>query len=72
MMEKGTVKWYSEEKGWGFLRRSGGPDVFVHVRHVLDQAPLAAGEWVSFEVRVTPRGLAAFNVRRDFGAQDGA
>jgi cold shock protein len=62
----GTVKWFSQEKGYGFLEQEGGPDVFVH--HSVIQGSgfktLNEGERVEFDVIEEPKGLKAQNVVR--------
>ncbi len=62
---QGTVKWFSNEKGFGFISREGGEDVFVH--HTAIQAEgyrsLTEGQAVEFEVTQGPKGLQAANVR---------
>jgi cold shock CspA family protein len=62
----GTVKWFSQEKGYGFLQQEGGPDVFVH--HTAIQGSgfrtLHEGERVEFDVIEEPKGLKAQNVVR--------
>ena len=66
MREQGIVKWFNNEKGYGFIQRASGADVFVH--HTAIQAEgfrtLAEGEMVEFEVIQGPKGLQAANVRR--------
>jgi cold shock protein len=62
----GTVKWFSQEKGYGFIEQEGGPDVFVH--HSVIQGSgfktLNEGERVEFDVIEEPKGLKAQNVVR--------
>jgi CspA family cold shock protein len=63
-MVKGTVKWFNERKGFGFLSREDGSDVFVH--HTSIQAEgfktLSEGQEVEFEVQDGPKGPQAVNV----------
>ncbi len=65
-MAEGTVKWFSEKKGFGFISQEEGEDVFVH--HSSIDMPgfktLAEGDRVSFEVEEADRGLKAKNVRK--------
>ena len=64
-MATGTVKWFNADKGYGFISQPGGADVFVH--HSAIQADgfrtLEEGQQVEFEVKDTPKGLLAENVR---------
>ncbi|MHB8511374.1 MAG: cold-shock protein [Actinomycetota bacterium] len=64
-MAEGTVKWFSNEKGYGFLSRADGDDVFVH--HSAIQAEgyrsLSEGQKVEFEIVDGPKGKQAANVR---------
>ena len=66
-METGTVKWFNDAKGFGFITREGGPDVFVH--HSAIQAngfrSLSEGDRVQFDVVQGPKGAQAANVRRE-------
>ena len=65
-MAEGTVKWFSERKGYGFIEQENGKDVFVHYSSV--DMPgfktLIEGERVSFEMEEGDRGPVAKNVKR--------
>ena len=65
-MEKGTVKWFNDSKGFGFIAREQGPDVFVHHTAIAGSGhrTLQEGERVEFEVQAGPKGPQAANVRR--------
>ena len=65
-MAKGTVKWFNDAKGYGFISRSTGDDVFVHFSSIQGDGfrTLAEGDEVEFELRETERGLQAANVTR--------
>jgi cold shock protein len=64
MTEQGTVKWFNNEKGYGFISRENGPDVFVHYTAILSEGyrTLNEGDRVSFEVVEGQKGLQARNV----------
>ena len=63
-MEQGTVKWFSNEKGYGFIEREGGDDVFVHFSAIEMDGfkTLTEGQRVQFEVVKGPKGAQAANV----------
>ncbi len=65
-MANGTVKWFNDAKGYGFISQEGGEDVFVH--HTAIQMDgfrtLKEGERVEFDVTQGPKGLQAANVLR--------
>jgi CspA family cold shock protein len=63
-MEKGTVKWFNGAKGYGFISRTGGEDVFVHFKEIKGDGykNLNEGDSVQFEVTQGPKGLQATNV----------
>lgn len=65
-METGTVKWYNENKGYGFINRESGPPVFVHHTAIYAEGfrTLNEGDVVEFDVQKGPKGLQASNVRR--------
>jgi CspA family cold shock protein len=65
-MANGTVKWFNDAKGFGFISQEGGEDVFVH-HTAIDMdgfRTLKEGERVVFEVNQGPKGLQAANVRK--------
>jgi CspA family cold shock protein len=64
MKETGTVKWFNDSKGFGFITRENGPDVFVHHSAIQGEGfrSLAEEQAVEFEVTQGPKGLQAQNV----------
>lgn len=65
-MARGTVKWFNEKKGFGFIQQEGGPDVFVHFSAIKGDGfkTLAEGQAVEFEVIEDTKGAKAQNVVR--------
>lgn len=65
-MEQGTVKWFNAEKGFGFIEREGGDDVFVHFSAIQSEGfkSLDEGQKVTFEVEQGQRGPQATNVQK--------
>ncbi len=63
---QGTVKWFNNAKGWGFIRQETGPDVFVHYSQISGDGfrTLREGEVVQFELREGPKGPLAEKVVR--------
>ena len=63
-MAEGTVKWFNESKGFGFIAREDGEDVFVHHTAIQGNGfkTLAEGQAVTFDVDKGPKGLRAINV----------
>ena len=64
LKEQGTVKWFNASKGFGFIQRQSGEDVFVHFSAIQMEGykSLNEGQAVEFEVRKGPKGLQAENV----------
>jgi CspA family cold shock protein len=64
-MEQGTVKWFNDAKGYGFISRQSGEDVFVHFSAIQSNGfrSLKEGQAVSFTVEKGPKGLQATNVQ---------
>ena len=65
-MSTGTVKWFNDAKGYGFITVENGPDVFVHHSSILGEGfkSLAEGQKVSFEIVKGQKGLQASNVTK--------
>jgi cold shock protein len=63
-MTKGTVKWFNESKGFGFITKEDGEDVFVHHTSISGSGfkSLTEGQAVEFDVEKTPKGPRATNV----------
>ncbi|EEW54126.1 cold-shock protein [Limosilactobacillus antri] len=66
-MEQGTVKWFNNDKGYGFISRESGDDVFVHFSAIQGEGfkSLDEGQKVTFDVEEGDRGLQAVNVVKD-------
>jgi len=66
MLEEGIVKWFNDKKGYGFIQRNDGADLFVHYSSINMSGfrTLTEGEKVAFEVEENERGYAAKNVMR--------
>jgi CspA family cold shock protein len=65
-MERGTVKWFNNAKGYGFITRESGQDLFVHFKSIVGEGyrSLKQGEMVEFDVEEGEKGLQAISVRR--------
>lgn len=66
-MNKGTVKWFSAEKGYGFITGENGGDVFVHFSGIAGEGfkSLEEGQAVSYDLTEGPRGMQAVNVVKE-------
>lgn len=65
-MEQGTVKWFNADKGYGFISRESGDDVFVHFSAIQEEGfkSLDEGQAVNFDIEEGNRGLQAANVTK--------
>jgi len=65
-MQEGTVKWFNNKKGWGFIQKQDGGDVFVHYSAIRGDGykSLAEGDKVRFEVEDAAKGPSAINVEK--------
>ncbi|MEE9276706.1 MAG: cold-shock protein [bacterium] len=65
-MPEGTVKWFNDSKGYGFIEQEGADDIFVHFSAIQEEGfkSLKEGERVNFEIVQGPKGLQAANVVR--------
>ena len=65
-MANGTVKWFNATKGYGFISRESGDDVFVHFKAIIGDGykTLKEGDRVQFEVEQGPKGLQAAKVKK--------
>jgi CspA family cold shock protein len=65
-MEKGTVKWFNSAKGYGFIKRESGEDLFVHFKSIVGEGykSLKEGDAVQFDVEQGAKGLQAVNVSK--------
>jgi cold shock protein len=65
LVATGTVKWFSSEKGYGFISQDGGPDVFVHFSAIQGEGyrSLEENQQVEFDLTEGPKGPQAANVR---------
>jgi cold shock protein len=65
-MEKGTVKWFNDKKGFGFITPESGPDVFVHHTAIVSDGfrSLSEGDKVEFEIVNGAKGPGAANVKK--------
>jgi CspA family cold shock protein len=64
--EKGVVKWFNDKKGYGFISRESGNDIFVHHSSIVSEGfrSLKEGEQVEFSVKQDDKGQAAVDVRK--------
>ncbi len=64
-MSNGTVKWFNDRKGFGFIEQQNGPDVFVHHSGIVSNGfkSLDEGDQVTFDIEQGPKGPSATNVK---------
>lgn len=64
-MANGTVKWFNEKKGYGFIEQEDGPDVFVHYTGIVGSGfrALREGDGVTFDIQEGEKGPVAVNVK---------
>jgi CspA family cold shock protein len=69
IMETGKVKWFNNSKGYGFITREGGEDLFVHFKSIVGDGyrSLKEGDTVQFDIEQGAKGLQAVNVSRTEG-----
>jgi CspA family cold shock protein len=65
-LTQGIVKWFNDQKGYGFIEQDNGEDIFVHYSEIQDSGfkTLSEGDRVSFEIGAGEKGPAAQNVRK--------
>ena len=65
-MAEGTVKWFNDSKGFGFITQDEGPDVFAHYSAIAGEGfkSLAEGDRVSFDINDGPKGPQAANIQK--------
>ncbi len=66
VMAEGRVKWFNEQKGYGFIEVNGGPDIFVHFSAIEGKGfkTLSEGQEVTFEIEKGQKGPQAINVKK--------
>lgn len=71
-MAKGTVKWFNNQKGYGFITPENGNDIFVHFSAITGEGfkTVKEGEEVEFEIATGEKGEHAVNVKRSAAAQE--